>query len=51
MSNVTCLNKDSQRSARDQIPSWIEQERAWAVASLKVYITWQFEFTLKCLWF
>lgn len=39
LSNVTCLNKDSQRSARDQIPSWIEQERAWAVATLKVYIT------------
>uniref|UniRef100_A0A8V5FZY3 Dynein heavy chain ATP-binding dynein motor region domain-containing protein n=1 Tax=Melopsittacus undulatus TaxID=13146 RepID=A0A8V5FZY3_MELUD len=30
------LNKDSQRSVRDQIPSWIEQDRAWAVASLKI---------------
>ncbi|XP_068122972.1 cytoplasmic dynein 2 heavy chain 1 isoform X2 [Hyperolius riggenbachi] len=26
---------DSQKSLRDQIPSWIEQERAWAVALLK----------------
>ncbi|XP_053312461.1 cytoplasmic dynein 2 heavy chain 1 isoform X2 [Spea bombifrons] len=26
---------DSQRTLRDQIPSWIEQERAWAVALLK----------------
>ncbi|XP_053164065.1 cytoplasmic dynein 2 heavy chain 1 isoform X1 [Hemicordylus capensis] len=27
---------DSQKSIRDQIPSWIEQERIWAVASLKI---------------
>ncbi|KAJ6654772.1 hypothetical protein lerEdw1_006558 [Lerista edwardsae] len=27
---------DSQKSIRDQIPSWIEQERTWAVASLKI---------------
>ncbi|XP_073518216.1 cytoplasmic dynein 2 heavy chain 1 isoform X2 [Phyllobates terribilis] len=26
---------DSQKSLRDQIPSWIEQERAWALALLK----------------
>ncbi|KAM8977653.1 cytoplasmic dynein 2 heavy chain 1 [Pelodytes ibericus] len=26
---------DSQRTLRDQIPSWIEQERTWAVALLK----------------
>nr|DBA32514.1 TPA: hypothetical protein GDO54_000298 [Pyxicephalus adspersus] len=26
---------DSQKSLRDQIPAWIEQERAWAVALLK----------------
>ncbi|XP_069615312.1 cytoplasmic dynein 2 heavy chain 1 [Ranitomeya imitator] len=26
---------DSQKSVRDQIPSWIEQERAWALALLK----------------
>ncbi|XP_075448514.1 cytoplasmic dynein 2 heavy chain 1 isoform X2 [Ascaphus truei] len=26
---------DSQKSLRDQIPTWIEQERAWAVALLK----------------
>ncbi|XP_018422828.1 PREDICTED: cytoplasmic dynein 2 heavy chain 1 [Nanorana parkeri] len=26
---------DSQKSLRDQIPSWIEQERAWAVALFK----------------
>ncbi|XP_040400085.1 cytoplasmic dynein 2 heavy chain 1 isoform X2 [Cygnus olor] len=32
----TVRKSDSQRSARDQIPSWIEQERAWAVASLKI---------------
>ncbi|XP_068526326.1 cytoplasmic dynein 2 heavy chain 1 isoform X3 [Anas acuta] len=31
----TIRKSDSQRSARDQIPSWIEQERAWAVATLK----------------
>uniref|UniRef100_A0A672TN04 Cytoplasmic dynein 2 heavy chain 1 n=1 Tax=Strigops habroptila TaxID=2489341 RepID=A0A672TN04_STRHB len=30
------FNKDSQRSVRDQVPSWIEQDRAWAVASLKI---------------
>ncbi|KAL8191060.1 UNVERIFIED_CONTAM: Cytoplasmic dynein 2 heavy chain 1 [Gekko kuhli] len=29
---------DSQKNIRDQIPSWIEQERAWAVASLKVLV-------------
>ncbi|XP_015268586.1 PREDICTED: cytoplasmic dynein 2 heavy chain 1 [Gekko japonicus] len=29
---------DSQKNIRDQIPSWIEQERAWAVASLKVIL-------------
>ncbi|XP_038236236.1 cytoplasmic dynein 2 heavy chain 1 isoform X1 [Dermochelys coriacea] len=29
---------DSQRGIRDQIPSWIEQERTWAVASLKISI-------------
>uniref|UniRef100_A0A803SUA0 Dynein cytoplasmic 2 heavy chain 1 n=1 Tax=Anolis carolinensis TaxID=28377 RepID=A0A803SUA0_ANOCA len=27
---------DSQKSIRDQIPSWIEQERTWAVATLKI---------------
>ncbi|XP_009895076.2 cytoplasmic dynein 2 heavy chain 1 [Dryobates pubescens] len=32
----TIRKSDSQRSARDQIPSWIEQDRAWAVASLKI---------------
>uniref|UniRef100_A0A8C3GF25 Cytoplasmic dynein 2 heavy chain 1 n=1 Tax=Cairina moschata TaxID=8855 RepID=A0A8C3GF25_CAIMO len=32
----TVRKSDSQRSARDQIPSWIEQERAWAVATLKI---------------
>ncbi|NXI65822.1 DYHC2 protein, partial [Anseranas semipalmata] len=32
----TIRKSDSQRSVRDQIPSWIEQERAWAVASLKI---------------
>ncbi|XP_041438616.1 cytoplasmic dynein 2 heavy chain 1 isoform X2 [Xenopus laevis] len=26
---------DSQRTLREQVPSWIEQERAWAVALLK----------------
>lgn len=35
--------KDSQKSIRDQIPSWIEQERTWAVASLKV--SFQFRFS------
>ncbi|XP_068037518.1 cytoplasmic dynein 2 heavy chain 1 isoform X5 [Anomalospiza imberbis] len=32
----TIRKSDSQRSARDQVPSWIEQDRVWAVASLKV---------------
>uniref|UniRef100_A0A8C0ZKP1 Dynein heavy chain ATP-binding dynein motor region domain-containing protein n=1 Tax=Cyanistes caeruleus TaxID=156563 RepID=A0A8C0ZKP1_CYACU len=32
----TIRKSDSQRSARDQIPTWIEQDRVWAVASLKV---------------
>ncbi|NXA12552.1 DYHC2 protein, partial [Sapayoa aenigma] len=32
----TIKKSDSQRSVRDQIPSWIEQDRAWAVASLKI---------------
>ncbi|NXG46652.1 DYHC2 protein, partial [Psilopogon haemacephalus] len=32
----TIRKSDSQRSVRDQIPSWIEQDRAWAVASLKI---------------
>uniref|UniRef100_A0A8C5TWJ8 Dynein heavy chain ATP-binding dynein motor region domain-containing protein n=1 Tax=Malurus cyaneus samueli TaxID=2593467 RepID=A0A8C5TWJ8_9PASS len=32
----TIRKSDSQRSARDQIPSWIEQDRVWAVASLKI---------------
>ncbi|NXK72907.1 DYHC2 protein, partial [Amazona guildingii] len=32
----TIRKSDSQRSVRDQIPSWIEQNRAWAVASLKI---------------
>ncbi|XP_069664408.1 cytoplasmic dynein 2 heavy chain 1 isoform X2 [Haliaeetus albicilla] len=32
----TVRKSDSQRSVRDQIPSWIEQDRAWAVASLKI---------------
>ncbi|KAF7250799.1 Cytoplasmic dynein 2 heavy chain 1 [Varanus komodoensis] len=27
---------DSQKSIREQIPSWIEQERTWAVATLKI---------------
>ncbi|XP_013915709.1 PREDICTED: cytoplasmic dynein 2 heavy chain 1 [Thamnophis sirtalis] len=27
---------DSTKSIRDQIPSWIEQERSWAVATLKI---------------
>uniref|UniRef100_A0ABM5FWF4 Cytoplasmic dynein 2 heavy chain 1 n=2 Tax=Agamidae TaxID=81953 RepID=A0ABM5FWF4_9SAUR len=27
---------DSQKNVRDQIPSWIEQERTWAVATLKI---------------
>lgn len=40
ISNLICFNKDSKRSVYDQIPSWIEQERAYAVASLKVCITW-----------
>ncbi|KAF2973673.1 hypothetical protein EK904_004515 [Melospiza melodia maxima] len=32
----TIRKSDSQRSARDQVPSWIEQDRVWAVASLKL---------------
>ncbi|XP_019385809.1 PREDICTED: cytoplasmic dynein 2 heavy chain 1 [Crocodylus porosus] len=32
----TLRKSDSQRNIRDQIPSWIEQERVWAVASLKI---------------
>ncbi|XP_051482944.1 cytoplasmic dynein 2 heavy chain 1 isoform X1 [Apus apus] len=32
----TIRKSDSQRSVRDQIPSWIEQDRSWAVASLKI---------------
>ncbi|NXC70641.1 DYHC2 protein, partial [Anhinga anhinga] len=32
----TIRKSDSQRSVRDQIPPWIEQDRAWAVASLKI---------------
>lgn len=51
MCDVTCFYKDSQRSARDQIPSWIEQDRVWAVASLKVCIMWSVEFRFKELWF
>lgn len=49
MSNLICFNKDSKRSVHDQIPSWIEQERAYAVASLKVCITWQFTLNLKVI--
>lgn len=47
MCDVTCFCKDSQRSARDQIPSWIEQDRVWAVASLKVYIMQSVNLNLK----
>ncbi|KAK2517344.1 Dync2h1 [Columba guinea] len=32
----TVRKSDSQKSIRDQIPSWIEQDRTWAVASLKI---------------
>ncbi|XP_072706738.1 cytoplasmic dynein 2 heavy chain 1 isoform X3 [Ciconia boyciana] len=44
----TIRKSDSQRSVRDQIPSWIEQDRAWAVTSLKIslpdlYQTLRFE--------
>ncbi|KAK4828866.1 hypothetical protein QYF61_000994 [Mycteria americana] len=44
----TIRKSDSQRSVRDQTPSWIEQDRAWAVTSLKIslpdlYQTLRFE--------
>lgn len=50
MRDITSFHKDSQRSARDQVPSWIEQDRVWAVASLKVYIMWSLEFKFEKLW-